>query len=241
MPDSTELATAELRELDAEFENEINEDRRVRVQFNPETLKVTFTNQVATPQGSGDQNGPAARLYVGSGTTKLALQLVFDANAPLPEGQQAVTDVRRLTEKVAYFITPRQEGENFIPPAVRFLWGSFQFDGIMDSVDETLELFSSDGEPLRASVSVSMSQQRITEYAFRAVENASSGGTGPAAGSTPHTPAPANATVQGMTASQGRGSDWRQIAQANDIENPRILQPGQLINMIPGRLPPLGR
>jgi hypothetical protein len=237
MPDSTELASAELRELDAELRNEINEDKWVRVQFNPETLKVTFTNQVATPQGSGDQNGTAARLFVGSGTTKLALQLVFDVNAPLPEGQEAVTDVRQLTEKVGYFITPEPQGEGYIPPAVRFLWGSFKFDGIMDSLDETLELFSHDGKPLRASMSISMSQQKIPPASSlrQPSDTASSGSTGPAAGSTPHTPAPAGATLQGMTASRSRGGDWRRIAQANGIENPRMLQPGQLINMSPAR------
>jgi hypothetical protein len=34
-----------------------------------------------------------------------------------------------------------------------------------------------------------------------------------------------------MAASQGKGDDWQSIAQANNIENPRRLQPGQLIDM----------
>jgi nucleoid-associated protein YgaU len=29
----------------------------------------------------------------------------------------------------------------------------------------------------------------------------------------------------------GMGVDWRQIASANGIENPRLLQPGQLIDL----------
>ena len=47
MPDSQKLEKAELRELDAEFKNEINPDKKCQVQFNPETLKVSFANQIS--------------------------------------------------------------------------------------------------------------------------------------------------------------------------------------------------
>jgi hypothetical protein len=165
MPDSQKLEKAELRELDAEFKNEINTDKKCQVQFNPETLKVSFANQVATPSGAGDQKGTPARQFVGAGTTKLSLQLWFDVTAPMPPEQTKEQDVRKLTAKVAYFITPKPEGDKFVPPAVRFIWGSFQFDGIMESMEESLEFFSSDGRPLRASVTINLTQQKITELA----------------------------------------------------------------------------
>jgi nucleoid-associated protein YgaU len=39
--------------------------------------------------------------------------------------------------------------------------------------------------------------------------------------------------VQGLAANSGKGDDWQSIAAANNIENPRRLQPGQLIDMTP--------
>src|SRR5574337_925327 len=117
MPDSLKLEKAELQELDAKFEEPINLDKSVKVQFNPESLKVSFANQIQTPAGPGDQKGTPSRQFVGAGTTKLSLQLWFDVTA----GDQTVNDVRKLTQKVAYFITPRAEGGKFLPPAVRFL------------------------------------------------------------------------------------------------------------------------
>jgi hypothetical protein len=228
MADSQKLEKAELRELDAEFKNEINSDKKCQVQFNPETLKVSFANQVATPSGAGDQKGTPARQFVGAGTTKLSLQLWFDVSAPMPPGQSKEQDVRKLTAKVAYFITPKPEGDKFVPPAVRFIWGSFQFDGIMESMEESLEFFSSDGRPLRASVTVNLSQQKITEFTFRAT-------AGPGAtttpGTRPLTPAPEGKSVQSVADSQGKGDNWQAIASANNIENPRMLQPGQLLDM----------
>jgi nucleoid-associated protein YgaU len=37
--------------------------------------------------------------------------------------------------------------------------------------------------------------------------------------------------VQGMASGLGRANDWQSIAAANNIENPRLLQPGQLIDL----------
>lgn len=230
MPESVKLEKAELRELDAEFSNEVNEENWAKVQFNPESLKVSFSNQIQTPAGAGDQQGTPARQFVGAGTTKLSMQLWFDVTAPLPEGEEQADDVRKLTQKIAYFITPKEDGDQYVPPAVRFIWGSFQFDGIMDSLDENIEFFSSEGKPLRASMSLNLSQQKITLFTFRDT-GAAPGGASPTPGTTPLTQAPAGSTLQGLAASLGKAGDWQAIAEANGIENPRILRPGQLIDM----------
>jgi contractile injection system tube protein/LysM domain-containing protein len=241
MPESVRLEKAELRQLDADFNNEINPENWMKVQFNPETLKVSFANQIATPAGAGDQSGTPARQFVGAGTTKLSLQLWFDISAPLPENEQLdaegrpVDDVRKLTQKVAFYITPQEEGDKFVPPAVRFLWGSFQFDGLMESLEESLEFFSSEGKPLRASMTLNLSQQKITKFIFRSVAGSPQAGPTPQAGARPLTQAPAGTTLQGLADSQGKGNSWQRIAEANGIENPRVLQPGQLIDMnVPG-------
>lgn len=227
MPESVKLEKAELRQLDAEFKNEIKPEKTCKVQFNPESLKVAFANQIQTPQGAGDQSGTPARQFVGAGTTKLTLQLWFDVTQPMPEGEEAVNDVRKLTQKVAYFITPVQEGKQFVPPAVRFVWGSFQFDGLMESLEESLEFFSPEGRPLRASMVLNLSQQKITEFTIKDVAAANT----PTPGTRPLTPAPANESLQSMADKQGKGNDWQSIAAANNIENPRLLAPGQLIDM----------
>jgi hypothetical protein len=233
LADSTKLAKAELHQLDANFDQEIERDSWVTVQFNPETLKVTFANQLQTPAAPGDQRGTPARQYVGAGTTKLAVQLWFDVSAP-QEGD-AESDVRELTKKVAFFITPKKDGDTFVPPAVRFIWGSFQFDGIMEGLEESLEFFSPEGKPLRASVSFTLSQQKITAFAFRPTQGGvpGTGGSAPA-GTAPMTEAPSGATVQGLAGLQGRQDDWQSIASANGIENPRLLQPGQLVDLSVG-------
>ncbi|MBP8250724.1 MAG: LysM peptidoglycan-binding domain-containing protein [Herpetosiphon sp.] len=244
MSNATPLAKATLIELQADFQKEQQPEMKVTVQFNPETLKVSFANQVATPAGSGDNSSPQSQQYVGTGTTKLNLQLWFDATAPLPKGAlpdnaTQTDDVRKLTQRIAYFMTPREEpkgSKKYIPPAVRFAWGSFQFDGIMDALEESLEFFSPEGRPLRASMTLSLVQQRITAYAFGNAANApplGAGILGNPVGTLPLTPTPAGTSLQALADRHGSGTPWQAIAAANGIENPRLLQPGQLINLNP--------
>jgi hypothetical protein len=236
VPDSVNLAKAELRQLDSNFENEIEPDTWCTVQFNPESLKVTFANQLVQPAGAGDQRGSAARQFVGAGTTKLALTLWFDVGSPQPPEAGQVEDVRKMTQGVAYFITPKPvagQSDSFAPPAVRFVWGSFQFDGLMDSLEENLEYFSPEGLPLRASLALGLSQQKI-EFAFRDTGSGAGSGSGGAGGGTPGTQpltlATAGSNIQGLALAAGV-SNWQSVAAANGIENARTLAPGQLIDL----------
>jgi hypothetical protein len=234
MPQPAKLEKAELRQLDATFQNEIKKDTWVKVQFNPETLKVSFANQLKEPTGGGDKTGPAAKQFVGTGTTKLNLQLWFDVTAPVPEGLPREKDVRKLTQRVAYYITPQEQEQDktLVPPAVRFVWGSFQFDGIVESLEESLELFSPEGQPLRASLTLNVSQQRITKFTFR---DAPAAGAAQQLGTRALALAPSGSTLQALAAGAGRSGEWQSIAAANGIENPRHLQPGQLVDLNPAR------
>ena len=228
MPESVKLVKAELQEIDLAKPQE-KPTKKVPVQFNPESLKVSFANQIQTPEGgSGDQRGGAAQQFVGAGTTKLTLQLWFDVNAP-QEGE-AVQDVRKMTEKVTYFITPKPDAKDkkkFLPPGVRFIWGSFQFDGIMESLEESLEFFSSEGIPLRSSMTLNLTQQKIDTYKFP--KNASE--KKDLHGTRPLTPVEKGATAQSLASNAGKGDDWQSVAAANGIENPRQLQAGMLLDM----------
>src|SRR5215831_20319089 len=102
----SELVKAKLIELEQDFKKEKSGGQTVEVQFNPETLKVTYANQLVQPQGGDQAAGNTGRQFVGAGTTKLALTLWFDVTAMT---ENAVDDVRRLTQKVIFFMTPTKD------------------------------------------------------------------------------------------------------------------------------------
>lgn len=229
---------------------------KLKVQFNPETLRITHSGQISPPvqpsKGGGSvvPGAEAERLghqSTGTGSTRLSVQLWFDVTSLMPTESESFSDVRRLTEKVARFMRPKEpanaNGTPTPPPTCKFVWGTITFMGVMDSLDENLELFAIDGVPLRASLNIGISQGKVD---FR---DRPSGG-GPAAGlnlsagigigasaslgagTQPLAQAEAGVSLQAMaSASFGADADWQSIATANGIENPRLLQPGQLINM----------
>jgi hypothetical protein len=245
MSDQPTIAKAQLIEIDLHDGQKKSDGKTVSVQFNPEALKVTFANQIVPPAGGADQNGTAAMQFVGAGTTKLALTVWFDVTA-LEDGENTKNDVRLLTGEIAYFITPKENRETppqYVPPGVRFSWGTFQFDGLMDSMEESLEYFSNDGRPLRASIAFSLSQQKIQ---FLRGDNATGGRRPPpppnapagapgfggaGAGTNPLTPAPEGASLQAMADAAGLGDRWQELAAANGVVNPRVMAPGQLLDL----------
>jgi hypothetical protein len=234
MGERTQLVKARLIELDASFKSPAAGGLSVEVQFNPDTLKITYQNKPQDQKTAGDQRGNSPRQVIGAGQTKLALQLWFDVTAPGSGGEQ---DVRVLTSKVTRFMLPASptggsgsKADRPSPPGVRFAWGTFSFDGLMDSLDETLDFFSPDGRPLRASLSVGMSGQLeiVPPAGGGGVANAAAG---PTAGTRPLSAAPSGSTLPGLTLGAGISLDWQGVAAANNIENPRLLTPGQLLDL----------
>lgn len=227
MTEQETLEKATLQKIKFEQDQSVSElGDPVKVQFNPETLKVNYSNEIS----GDDQAGGSAIQFVSKSSTKLSMQLWFDVTILSPD-HEAKGDVRNLTKKINAFLKPEEETRNnrtvLIPPAVRFIWGTFLFEGIMTSIDENLEFFSSEGKPLRASISVNIISQDLQ---FRFNRGSSGGQDGPAAGRQPLQQAAAGDTIQKIAARSGNAMDWKSIAAANNIENPRLLKPGTLIN-----------
>jgi hypothetical protein len=263
------IVRAELIELKDDLSDVRRDGQRVPVQFNPESLKLSYANQIqaqnngaAHPpprqggRGAANQSqGTPARQFVGAGTTKLAVQLTFDVSAAT-DAPFMVDDVRRLTARVLYFMKPGERGgpdaSQRVPPGLRFLWGSFLFDGIVESLEENVELFSADGKALRAGITLNMVQQSILVPPFSGDGQVTRpAAPGAAAGNVPLAKARAGQSLQQLSdskpggaaaaaAAAGRGArpgaafeatGWQRIAAANGIENPRALAPGQFIDL----------
>ncbi|MEJ1938524.1 hypothetical protein WDZ92_50665, partial [Nostoc sp. NIES-2111] len=172
----THAGKALLVELAENLKDDLPGGKTVSVQFNPESLKLSFANQIqnnttsntgGTPAGGrrgaastgGDQaGGTQGRQFIGAGTTKLQVQLWFDA------GQAGIDDVRKLSQEVIYFIKGKKaqsDPSKFLPPGVRFSWGSINFKGLIDSIEESIDYFPPEGRPLRSTLSMTLSQQTL--------------------------------------------------------------------------------
>jgi hypothetical protein len=236
MPEESTVSRAELIEL--EFKNgepsvKKEDGRLVRVQFNPDTVQVDYTNNGS----GGDQQASAGVQYVGKGRTTLNVDLLFDVTRQ-SEGLFSPDDVRRRTKEVNWFMRAAEEAEGtkgkYVPPGVRFAWGSFQFDGVMVAMNERLQFFDPEGHPLRAEVSITISKQEI-QFNQRAAGRAggsvgATGGASIGAGARAgpeDRPAGAETTngtsVQRVAAKRGKQGNWKEIAAESGVENPRAI------------------
>jgi hypothetical protein len=119
------------------------------VDFNPSTMDYTVT---INAQGEGGQTQQAA----GQASAKLNLELIFDST-------DTGDDVRAKTNKVEKMLRPSAgtggaNAPQAAPPMVTFEWGAFKFVGLVDSFKQTMDFFSANGVPLRALITLSMSQ-----------------------------------------------------------------------------------
>ena len=162
----------------------------IPVQFNPTTLKLQLSNTIEGNRSRGRQS----RQYIGSSSTTLTLELIFDT------ADEGSTDnprsVREKTGRVEQFVLPKSESKKKqVPPKVRFHWGNLIVDGIVESVSIDFDHFAADGTPLRAKVGLSIKEQD-GKYQFLQA--------GPGANQSGGAPAPAQASA-GTPGSSGGG------------------------------------
>jgi len=119
----------------------------VDVQFNPATLRLRMNNSI----GDGRSRGLQRRQYMGQSSTVVSMELIFDTS---DDG----SSVRKQTEIVEKFVLPKTAGRE-APPKLRFQWGVFVFEGVVEEVSIDLEYFAPNGTPLRAKVSLSIKEQ----------------------------------------------------------------------------------
>ncbi len=184
---------------------------RIFVHFNPVSLQYSVAN---TLENTGEGNDK--KQYVAQSTAKLAMDLLFDTT---DSGQ----DVRAVTSKLEAFMEPQNplsaEAKQRVPSIVRFDWGNFAFQGMVESYKETLDFFSAEGVPLRAAVNLSLSRQDQVFNSGAGSDPAGAGGPG----SGVNVSADGDRGATGVATQVGDPDAGRDIAAAAGEENLRFL------------------
>ena len=199
----------------------------IDVQFNPVSLKVNLANTLKANERDGSSG---AAQYVDKSSSTLTLDLMFDttrsdedAGDDFAEG----SDVRDLTRRIAEtFIKPEETSDNKMkaPKRCLFQWGSFEFIGMVESYDETLEYFSPQGRPLRAKLALKLKEDR---FQFRQrtdgvdPANPAMPTLSPTGQSEDAQPKPGQEDSPVPGPSEG-DNNWRDTSDYNGIENPRM-------------------
>lgn len=143
----------------------LEDGQKIPLDFNPETLTIKV--QAGQEKDRG-RRGKQQVQHVGNSTATLSFDAIFDSTRPRePEGGQTASvapeklDVRHKTAAIANLLQVEKKGKKPSPRRVRFAWGTINFDGLIQSFSETLDYFSPEGVPLRAKVSISITEQHF--------------------------------------------------------------------------------
>jgi len=113
------------------------------------------------------------------------------------------------------------------PPKVIFQWGppsAFLIEANITAVNVTYTRFAADGTPVRAEVTVRL-QQQPSLLGLLATNPTSAGLPGRKA----HTVTAGDSLARIATGQYGSPGRWRQIAAANDIDDPLRIRPGDRV------------
>jgi hypothetical protein len=215
--------------------NQTRTKRVYQVQYNP--TELSFDKQVQLAEiGIPGLDAPLQQFIRGQ-AEKLTVELFYDTTEDgTGAGAKSVT-----TETDKIFQLIRSNPERHAPPIVTFFWGKHfpgdsleeemgnqrrtSFTGLIESLRQKFTLFSPQGVPLRATLSLVLREYRTLEQQLRELKPGSPDRT------HSHVLRGGETLSAVAAALWDRPEEWRRIADENGIDDPRRLVPGTFLTI----------
>lgn len=203
----------------------------ITVLFNPTEYSFERTNSYKATAVPG--LGSPLLQFVNGESDRLSMDLFLDDYTD-PKGPTS------LQQKVDKPVTMRL-GEIFklleidrdlhAPPPVRFNWGTMEFRAVIEKLARKVTMFHPDGSPARATVSVSFKEYRTLTDQLRDPRRES-------ADKTKRRVVVGRERLWFIAAREyDNPNEWTRIAEANDLDDPREIEPGDWLLLPPIEAP----
>jgi nucleoid-associated protein YgaU len=194
--------------------------------FNPKELSVEKSNQFAEVNIPGLPS-PVYQ-FVRGNARSVTMDLFFDT-------YELGTDVRLFTDRITGWDAGAMfsklpgaakglmdiDSDLHAPPICIFIWGTFIFQCIIERVTKRFTMFLPEGIPVRATLNVTLKEYREVEIQVKEISLHS-------ADLTKRWIVTQGESLWSIAVKHyGDPSEWRLIADANGLENPRRLTAGQ--------------
>lgn len=185
----------------------------ISLRFNPTSYRLQKANEFAEIAIPGLETPPIQ--YIRGGSEKLGFEALFDTTDTLK------SVFEEYVEKVEGLA--RINSDLHAPPIVEFEWETTIFRGVVSNLSTTYSLFSQQGVPLRAEMSLELTRYRPVEVQVN------------------DPPRNSPDVEKSVTLRRGDRLDqlasglyqdpalWRELARRNGIHDPRKVPPGTLL------------
>jgi hypothetical protein len=181
----------------------------VEVMFNPTDYGIDRGANYAELDVPG--LGTPILQFIRGEAQALSLTLFLDGS----DGRQPVND---SLNRLRAFVTI--DGTLHSPPVCLFQWGDQSFQGVVTSLKEKFSLFDSDGNVVRATVTLTLKSYAPVQVQVKNQKNESPDRT------RVRTVRDGETLAQLANEAYGQPQLWRPIATANGIDRPRFLPTG---------------
>lgn len=165
-------------------------------------------------------------IYGGGQAQDMTITLLFDTTRY--GGRKDVRDEYKVLTKMAQVDQKKKDAKTGLsePPMCRFQWGKFlAFDAVITNFKQKFTMFTADGTPLRSEVTVTFKQVAKTLKPQNP---------------TSRSEARRVWVVEEMQTldwiayqEYGDPTQWRHIAETNNLDDPESIQPGQILKLTP--------
>jgi nucleoid-associated protein YgaU len=214
------LEKARITVLDGARKGEV-----IEVLFNPAEYSFDRSNVFKATAVPG--LGSPLLQFINGEADQLSMELFLDDFTDSPSRQTSASK-RSVEDRIKDLSTLLNVDRDLhAPPTVRFAWGPFEFTGVIEKLGRKVSLFQPDGTPARARLTVSFKEYRPLREQLNT----------PRRESADKSKRRVVIGLDGLWALAAREyhdpAQWKLIAEANDLNDPRAITPGQWLILPP--------
>lgn len=208
------------------FLNGNNEGTTLECKFNPNSCTIEKEVNYGKLKATG--SGASIQQFVNGNAKRLLMELFFDTTDKVgTNASEKEIDVReQYTNYIDLLLSV--DGELHAPPVCRFVWGKgIDFTGLVESAKTNFTKFRPSGVPVRARVPIVFTEYKTADFHKSKVKPESTDKT------KVWTVSEEDELWTIASEEYSDVSHWRTIADHNDLDNPRDIEPGQKLELPP--------
>jgi nucleoid-associated protein YgaU len=217
-----QLKKATITVLDGAFMGAV-----ISVLFNPTEYSFEKSNSYKATPAPG--LGSPLLQFVNGESDQLSMELFLDDYTD-PEGPTSLQQNEKNPVATRLFAISKLleiDRDLHAPPPVRFNWGPMEFTAVIEKLGRKVTMFHPDGAPARATLSVSFKEYRTLRKQLEDPRRES-------ADKTKRRVVVGRERLWSIAAREyDDPNEWTRIAAANDLDDPREIEPGDWLLLPP--------
>ena len=221
------MSKAQLKKATITVLDGADKGKVITVLFNPTEYTFDRTNSYKGTPIPG--LGTPLMQFVSGESDSLSMDLFLDDYTD-PKGPTSLQQkeekplMKRLTDLTKLMEIDR---DLHAPPPVRFNWGPLEFSAIIEKLGRKVTMFNPDGTPARATLSISFKEYRTLRQQLEDPRRES-------ADKTKRRVVVGKEELWFIAAREyDDANEWTRIADANDLDDPRDIAPGDWLILPP--------